>query len=338
MHRRIGTAFAAFRELSWFALTAVVLGVLILPSLARAQSGYPSRPITFVVPNSPGTVLDIFARLYADRVGKLLNGSVNVVNRPGAGGLLAAQAVASAPADGYTFLVANSGHSNLGVIHKDLQFDPTNDFVGIAMFGEAPVVVTAAPGMGVKSLAEFVELAKRKPGTINYVSLGIGSSTHIAAAYFERQANIRLVHVPYKDMNLSASDQASNIVQVSFAPIAPNIGAIKNGTFLALAVSSREPMQTPFFVPTAISQGVDYVYLTWYGLLAMKGTPTDIVQKLSGAISEASKDQEMIAKVEAQAVTARFLAAAQFQQRIRDDVAQLAPVLKDIAALPKGDR
>jgi tripartite-type tricarboxylate transporter receptor subunit TctC len=192
MPRVVAMAVASALELPWAVLSAAAIVALSLAGHARAQSNYPSRPITFVVPSSPGTVLDILGRLYADRMAKLLNASVAVVNRPGAAGLIAAKTVASAPADGYTFLIGNSGHTNLGVVHKTLPFDPVNDFVGVSMVGEAPAVVTVPAALGVKSLKELVELARRKPGSLNYVSLGTGSATQIAAAYFEKQANVRL--------------------------------------------------------------------------------------------------------------------------------------------------
>ena len=256
MSRVAAKPVARALAMSRLALSAAAVVALLSSGAVHAGSSYPSHPITFVVPSSPGTVLDILARVYADRIAKLLHGSVAVVNRPGAAGLIAAQAVASAPANGYTFLICNSGHTNLGVIHKHLPFDPVSDFVSVSMLGEAPIVITVPAALGVKSLQEFVELAKSKPGSLNYASLGTGSSTHIAGAYFEKQANVRLSHVAYKDVNVTASDLAGNLVQALFSPIAPQITQIKAGGLLALAVSAREPLRAPVFVPTAISQGV----------------------------------------------------------------------------------
>jgi tripartite-type tricarboxylate transporter receptor subunit TctC len=338
MPRVVALAVASALELPWAVLSAAAIVALSLAGHARAQSNSSSRPITFVVPSSPGTVLDILGRLYADRIGKQLNAPIAVVNRPGAAGLIAAQTVASAPADGHTFLVGNSGHTNLGVVHKTLPFDPVKDFVGVSMMGEAPAVVTVPATLGVKSLKEFVELAQSKPGSINYVSLGNGSATHIAAAYFERQANVRLSHVPYKDVNIAASDLASNLVQVLFSPIAPQTSQIKAGTLLGLAVSAREPLRVPVFVPTATSQGVDYIYSTWYGLLALKGTPPAVVEKLSRGIAETSKDPEIIATVEAQGIVSNFLPTSEFQQHIRDEIKRLAPIVEEIEAVSQTNR
>ena len=162
----------------------------------KAQEAYPSRLITIVVPITPGTTIDILARLYADKLAKKFGQQVVVANRPGAGGLIAAQAVANAPADGYTILFANSGHAILGTLNKNLPFDPVRDFAGVSLVGEAPTVVTVAPSLGVSNLKEFVEMAKAKPGSVNYGSAGIGTATHLAGAYFALKTDTDLVHVP----------------------------------------------------------------------------------------------------------------------------------------------
>jgi tripartite-type tricarboxylate transporter receptor subunit TctC len=149
-------------------LLAVVLAALVADCPpARAQSEYPARTITIVVPLTPGTTIDILARLFADKLARKFGQQFVVLNRPGAGGLIAAQAVANAPADGYTVLFANSGHAILGTLNKNLPFDPVADFAGVALVGDAPSIVTVAPALGTKDLREFVELAKAKPGTIN---------------------------------------------------------------------------------------------------------------------------------------------------------------------------
>jgi tripartite-type tricarboxylate transporter receptor subunit TctC len=166
-------------------LGAAVLAAAIAACMpARAQDQYPSRLITVVVPLTPGTTIDILARLFAERLSKRFGQQVVVSNRPGAGGLIAAQAVATSPADGYTVLLANSGHAILGTLNKNLPFDPVKDFAGVSLIGDAPSLVTVAPSLGVRGLREFVDLAKAKPGTVNYGSAGIGTATHLAGAHF----------------------------------------------------------------------------------------------------------------------------------------------------------
>ena len=177
---------------------AVVAATLMLGVPVRAQDRYPSGAITVVTPLAPGTAIDILARLYGERLSRRFGQQVIVSNRPGAGGLIAAQAVVTAPADGYTLLLVNSGHAILGTLNKNLPFDPVRDFAGISLIGETAAVVVVPPSLGTRTLKAFVDLARAKPGTINYASAGIGTATHLAGAYFARQAGIEMVHVPYK--------------------------------------------------------------------------------------------------------------------------------------------
>src|SRR5215831_7325208 len=164
-------------------LVAIALAAMLAPAApARALDPYPIRAITLVVPLAPGTTADFLARLVADRLSSRLGQQVVVSNRPGAGGLIGAQAVASAPADGYTVLLANSGHAILGTLNKNLPFDPVGDFAGVSLIGDAPTLVTVAPVLGIKNLAEFIALAKAKPGAVHYGSAGIGTATHLAGA------------------------------------------------------------------------------------------------------------------------------------------------------------
>jgi tripartite-type tricarboxylate transporter receptor subunit TctC len=312
----------------------LALGVALSAAAApaRAQSGYPSRVITLVTQSSPGTALDVVGRLYADRIAKLLNAQTVVLNRPGAGGLIAARAVATAPADGYTLLVTNSGHAILGTLNKNLPFDPMGDFAGIAMIAEAPAVVTVPPALGVTTLKDFVELAKGRPDSIRYGSAGIGTSTHLAGAYFEKQAGVRMTHVPYRNTSETLSDLLTNRVQAVFSPVTPNAQQIKEGGLLGLAVSAREPMVSPVAVPTAISQGIDYEYSTWYGFLAPKETPPAVLAILAQAIDQASKEPDLKAQVEAQGLAQRIILLQQFDRYIRSDMARLDPILREIAA------
>ena len=144
---------------------------------------------------------------------------VVVANRAGAAGMIGAQAVVNAPADGYTVLFANSGHAILGAINKNMTFDPIGDFAGVSLVGEAPGIVVVPPSLGVSNLKEFVELAKAKPGTLNYGSAGIGTSTHLAGAYFALKTGIDIVHVPYTVSATIIADLLGGRIQASFVPL-----------------------------------------------------------------------------------------------------------------------
>lgn len=308
--------------------------VAALAPAARADD-YPSRPITIIVPLTPGTTVDVVARIYGDAVGKRLGQSMVVINKAGAGGMIAAQSTASASPDGYTIQMANSGHAINGVLSKNLPFDPIKDFAGIAMVGETPAVVVVSPVLGVTSLQEFVALAKKRPGAMQYGSGGIGSATHLAGAYFLAKAGIDMVHVPYKDSSALLSDMVTGRVEAAFVPTAFVLSLVKDGKLRALAVGADQPQTEPFPAPTARSAGIDYVYSTWYGFLAPAKAPPEILDTLAKAFAAAADDPAVQAKVRAQGISPKIKTRAAFDAYIRDDMKRLDPVLKDIASKMK---
>jgi tripartite-type tricarboxylate transporter receptor subunit TctC len=308
-----------------FVATAALCG----PTCAQDQ--YPSRLITIVAPITPGTAIDILARLYADKLSKRFSQQVVVANRAGAGGLIGAQAVASAQADGYTVLFANSGHAILGTLNKNLPFDPVADFAGVSLVGEAPGIVVVPPALGVSNLKEFIELAKSKPGAINYGSAGIGTSTHLAGAYFALKTGTELTHIPYTVSATIIADLLGGRIQASFVPMAFVLPLLQDGRLRALAVGAREPVTAPIQVPTALSQGVDYEYGTWYGMLAPGKTPRPVLGTLNQAIAEASKEPDLQARMQAQGINLRDVGLQNFDAHIRSEMVRLAPLLKEIA-------
>src|SRR5438128_10568158 len=254
-------------------LTIALAALACVGAQARTEDPYPFRLITIVAPITAGTTIDILARFYAERLAKRFGQQVVVANRAGAGGLIGAQAVASSAPDGYTLLFANSGHAILGTLNKNLPFDPVADFAGVSLVGEAPAVVVVPPSLGVSSLQEFVALAKSKPGEINYGSAGIGTSTHLAGAYFALKAGIDIVHVPYTVSATIIADLLGGRIQASFVPMAFVLPLLQDGRLKALAVAAKEPIAEPMAIATARSQGIDYQYATWYSVLAPGKTP-----------------------------------------------------------------
>jgi tripartite-type tricarboxylate transporter receptor subunit TctC len=311
-------------------LASIALAIACLCATARAEDKYPTRLVTIVVSLTPGTTSDILARLYAERLSKHLGQQVIVSNRPGAAGAIAGQTVATSAADGYTLIFANSTLFILKAINKNLRFDPIEDFSGIALIGQAPTVVTVSPGLGVANLKEFIALAKSKPGTINYGSAGVGSSTHIAGAYFALSTNTDLVHVPYTVSSTIIADLIGGRIEASFVPAAFVLPLLEDGRLRALAVGSDKQLTDPIKVPTAVSQGVDYKYGTWYGILASSKTPKPILKTLYDAISAVSKDPELVEKVRAQGINPQDLGLESFDAHIRTEMATLAPVLARI--------
>jgi tripartite-type tricarboxylate transporter receptor subunit TctC len=313
-------------------LAAVALATAMAVSPpAAAQEQYPARLISVVVPLTPGTTIDILARLFAESLSKRFGQQVIVANRPGAGGLIAAQAVAAAPADGYTVLLANSGHAILGTLNKNLPFDPIGDFAGVSLIGDAPTLVNVAPSLGVRTLTEFVDLAKAKPGTINYGSAGIGTATHLAGAYFASRTGTELVHVPYTVSSTIIADLLGGRIHATFAPAAFTLPLLQDGRLLALAVAADEPIREPVAVPTALAANIDYQNATWYGFLAPAKTPRSVLQNLHDAIVAASADPELTGKIRAQGITPRSIGLRDFDAHIRKDMDRLEPLLRTIA-------
>jgi tripartite-type tricarboxylate transporter receptor subunit TctC len=314
-------------------LAGIMLALLVAGApCARAEESYPSRLITIVTPLTPGTTIDILARLFADRLARRFAQPVIVVNRAGAAGAIAGQAVAAAAPDGYTLLFTNSGHPVLGVLNKSLRFDPINDFAGVALIGAAPAVVAVSPALGVGNLEEFISLARARPGFINYGSAGIGTSTHIAGALFARQTATELVHVPYSVSATIIADLIGGRIQVAFVPAAFILPMLEDRRLSGLGVSAREPISAPVYVPTALSQGIGYEYETWYGILAPARTPKPVLHLLYEAISELAREPELLAKIRAQGIEPKDIGLADFDAYVRDEMARLTPLLRTMTA------
>jgi tripartite-type tricarboxylate transporter receptor subunit TctC len=298
---------------------------------ARAEEHYPSRLITIVVPLTPGTAIDIQARLFADGLARRFGYQTVVINRAGAGTLIGAETVVNAAPDGYTILLTNSAHAILGVMNRNLPFDPMADFAGIELIATAPTVIAVPTALGAHNLQEFIALAKAKPGTVNYGSAGIGTATHLAGAYFALQTGTDLVHVPYTVSQTILTDMLAGHIQATFAPEAFELPLLQDGRLVALAVAAREPISNPIKVPTALSQGVDYLNATWYGFLAPAKTPHAVLQALHDAIVEVAKDPEIGAKIRQQGFTPTDIGLSDFDAYIRGDMKRLAPLLATIA-------
>ncbi len=306
---------------------------LFMAGIAYSQDKFPSRPIQLVVPLAAGTTIDFVARAYAERLSQRLGQPVVVQNRPGAGGTIAGQFVAKSAPDGYTILIVNSQHTINPTLYRNLPYDTLSEFSGIAQIGEAPSLVVVHPKLGVRSLKEFVALAKQRPRQINYGSAGVGTTTHIGAAYFFSRAGIDLVHVPYKGGELIA-DMVAGRVEAMVVPVAFLLQYIKDGRLQALGVTTREPLQSPLEVPS-IEQAAGlpgFQYATYYGFVAPAKTPKAIIDQLSRDIRQVTEEKELREKFAAQAIFPRDLGPADFDAFIRADLERIGPIIKSIGA------
>jgi tripartite-type tricarboxylate transporter receptor subunit TctC len=273
--------------LGGLAALATLFGI----AMADAQT-YPARPIQVIVPFAGGSASDVVTRILLDRTAKSIGQPFIIENRPGAGGNTGTMAAAKATPDGYTLVATGSGPAAVNkTLYRDLGYDPQKDFEPVALVGVFPIVIVASAKLPVKTLGEMIAYAKERPNALNYGSVGIGSSQHLAGAYFEQVVGIKLTHVPYRNIAQYAPDLISGAVPLGFQWL-PNVLATLNSAGAnALAVAGKSRMVALPAVPTAAEAGVaSYEISGWFMMLAPRGTPKQIVAKLNEELNAAVSD------------------------------------------------
>jgi len=311
-------------------LFALVAGA----GVAAAQEKYPAKPVHLISPGSPGTILDVLARMYAEKLAQRLGQPVVVENRPGAGGTIASQIVAKAKPDGYTIQIVNNAHAINATLYSSLPYDTLRDFAGVSLVANSPAVVAIHPGLGVRTLPELIALAKQRPGTLNFGSGGVGTATHIAGEYFASQAGIEMVHVPYKVAAEVNTDLITGRIQASFAPIGFHLAQIRDGRLRALAVTSSERASILPDVPTVQEAAAlaGFEYGTWYGLIAPAQTPRPILEQLARELRQATELAEIKDRMAAQGIFSRTSALRDFDAYIRAEIDKLGRIVKATGA------
>ena len=312
--------------------STLVAGLFGLSALgAHAQPAYPSQPIKIVVPFAPGGGSDFIARFIADKISRPLGQTVLVDNRPGAGGLLGIELGVKAPADGYTFILVASSYAVNPSIFK-LKFDPVGDITPIAQISQGPMVLVANPGIKIKTVNELLERARAKPGDITFASAGLGSVTHMAGEYFASVAKIKMTHVPYKGTSPALTDTIAGQTNIFFSSPASALAHIESGKLLALGVtgSKRAPGATFSKVPTIAEAGLPgYEAVLWHGLIAPRGLPKPIVDRINKAVVAALGDKEAVEKLETDGVSPAGGTPDQFAALIKKDIALWRKVIQD---------
>ena len=264
-------------------ISAIVAAVWLAGSGGVLAQTYPQRPVRIIVPYPPGSGTDIVARLLAQRIGENWGQPMIVENRPGAGAILGVDAVAKALADGYTIGIGDTGPLAINpALYAKLPYNVSRDFTAVTEVAKLPFMLVAHPSLEVNSVAELIAAAKRRPGQINYASVGNGSAVHLATELFKQRAGIDLVHIPYKGSAPALNDVLAGTTSLMFVNLLSGLQHVKSGRLRALAVGTSGRSSALPDVPTVAEAGVPgYEFQAWFGVIAPAGTPKPIVERLN---------------------------------------------------------
>jgi tripartite-type tricarboxylate transporter receptor subunit TctC len=321
-------------KLQTVARLALAMGAALLATSAAAQA-YPSGPVRVIVGFPPGSAADVAARVVTGQLGQVLGTSFVVENRPGAGSNIATEAVARAPADGYTLLmgtVANTINHSLSV---DLRFNFATDFAPIALVGTVPNLLVVHPSLDAKTVAELIAAAKAKPGTLTYASSGNGTSPHLSGELFSEMAGVKLVHVPYKGSSQAVVDLVAGRVSLMFSPASTVLPHIKSGKLRPLASTGIARANAMPDLPTLSESGLPgFDTGVWFGLLAPAKTPPAVVERLASATAQARESPEMKSQFGSQGIDVLQGGPKEFGDYIDKEIAKWAKVIKAAGVKP----
>jgi tripartite-type tricarboxylate transporter receptor subunit TctC len=312
---------------------SIVIALLLLSTVvgARAQQGYPERPVRVVVPFPPGGPVDSIARVVAEELKERLGQPFVIDNRPGAVGTIATNMVAKSTPDGYTLVMTIGAYTIVPALMQKLPYDPAKDLIGISAVVKTPNLLVVLPNHPAKTLADLVRMAKEQPGTITYSTAGYGSTTHIMTTMLERAANISLVQVPFQGGALSMQAMLGGHVAVAANLSNIALPFLEAGQARALAVAGSQRSRLFPDVPTFAELGYpDVRGDSWIGMLAPTGTPKEIVNKLHSTISAALNRPDFRARFEKQGLEVMNLDPAAFDDLIKIELEVFVKLAKDM--------
>jgi tripartite-type tricarboxylate transporter receptor subunit TctC len=304
---------------------ALAFGLLALTAPAIAQDAYPSRPITLIVPFAPGGSTDAIGRIVAEGLRQALGRTVVVENRAGAGGSIGTAAIAQAEPDGYTIGIGTA--STLAInpaVYRNLSFDVLTDLVPIGGIAEVPNIMSVNPSVQATDMAAFIALARAHPGEFSYASAGNGSVSHLLGEQFKLATGADLVHVPYKGVGPALIDAVGGQVEVIYDNLPTSLPLVLDGRLRALAVSGAARLSALPDVPTFAEAGLqDMNWMAFFGLVAPKGTPEPIVQRLSEALGHALASPDVRDKLVAQQAVVTDSSPAAFKEEIERELKRM---------------
>jgi tripartite-type tricarboxylate transporter receptor subunit TctC len=301
-----------------------------LSARGAVAAEYPTRPVTLIVAFTPGGPSDVIARIIGKQMGEMLGQPFVIDNRPGAGGNIAAEAVANAAPDGHTLLMGNNSIlATNASLYKKLNYDPERDFMPIGLIGTQANILVVNPSVPANSMAELIALAKQKPRQLNYASSGHGAAAHLAGELFRTEAKVDIVHVAYKGAAPALQDVVAGHVQMMFATAASVVGLIKDSKVRPLAVTTRKRTTLLPDLPTVAELGIPgFDATTWHGLVAPAGTSKEIIGTLHYAMTTALEDPAVRKSLTDLGVDIVGSSPREFEAYIQSEIPKWAAVIK----------
>ena len=312
----------------WFRTCVAVAAMLGATGMASAQAPYPSRPVHILVPYPAGGAVDILSRTLGDVVSRQWNQGVVIENRPGAGGVVASQALVTAPPDGYTLIVVASGHATNAFLYPKLPYDTFKDFTPISLLASSPNILLVRADSPFKTLADMIAAAKAKPGSLSFAHSGTGTSTHLAGELLKSLAKIDITAVPYKGGAPAINDMLGGQVPMSINNGPESVGQLAAGTARALAVTTAKRASFLPDVPSMAETVPGYDTEVWWGLLGPAGMPADVVAKLSHDFVAALNTETVKARLTQLGAMPIGSSPQQFDAKIHADYEKWGPIIK----------
>jgi tripartite-type tricarboxylate transporter receptor subunit TctC len=315
----------AFR---WMA--AIAAAVAMSLSGSALAEDYPNRAIKMVVPYPPGGPTDVQARVVALKLGELLGQPIVVENRGGVGGMLGSKVVATSAPDGYTLLMGASGPQALGpLMAKEPMYDTIKDFTPISLVSYSPLMLVVSPKLAANSVSDLIEIAKRKPGSLNYGSFGNGTMAHLAAELFDSMAGVKMTHIPYKGSAPAMVSLLGGEIDLMFDTVITALPHVKAGKVRALAVTKATRSEAMPDLPTVAEAGLPgFEAVSWIGIMGPAGMPPEIVERLSSTMVKALADPSVRQRLKQAGAEPVGSDAAAFSAQMKGELARWEPVVK----------
>ena len=311
-------------------IMGALLALLAAPGVSSAQESFPNRPVRIVVPYAAGSVVDVFARIIAQNMAAQWNASIIVESKSGANGSIAAEEVARSAPDGYTWLLVTTFFTASPALDTKLRWDPLRDYIAIGQVCRAPTFFIVPVTLPVKTVAEYVALAKAKPGTLNYSHPGKGSTGHLGFELFKRLAGIDVTAVGYRGYPQMVPDIASGLITSTFLSANQALAQVQSGSIRIIGTINDGRSKYFPDAPTMAEQGFAEAQVTpWFGLVVPAGTPAPVVERISKGLEVALATAEVSQKLDVAGCEAKSAPLGQFADIIKADVALWSRVVKE---------